>query len=181
MISLSEVEPLQVASAALAGRRAWLFASVALLVGVQAAQAAKMKVEVVGVTDGDTLVVLDGAKIQHKVRLAGIDAPEKRQAFGTRAQQALSAAVLRRMVVLDWHKKDRYGRLVAKVLIEDRDVGLALVKVGLAWHYKEYEREQAPADRAQYAAAESEARNSRAGLWSDFNAVPPWHFRSGRH
>ena len=158
-------------------RRVWLLVGVSLLVGAQAALGAKMEVKVVGVTDGDTLVVLDGDKVQHKVRLAGIDAPEKGQAFGTRAQQALAAAVYRKTVVLDWHKRDRYGRLVAKVLLADRDVGLDLVAIGFAWHYKAYEQEQTPADRARYAAAESEARKSSAGLWSEPNPVPPWAFR----
>jgi endonuclease YncB( thermonuclease family) len=161
-------------------RRASLLVGVSLLFCVQAALAARMEAEVVGVTDGDTLVVLDGDKVQHKVRLAGIDAPEKRQAFGARAQQALSVAVFRRTVVLDWHKKDRYGRLVAKVLLADRDVGLQLVAAGFAWHYKAYEQEQSSADRTRYAAAEVEARRTSAGLWSVPNPMPPWDFRAAR-
>lgn len=180
MTPLGGSAPQRPATLELSARRGWLLFGVLLLVGVKAAVAAKVEVVVVGVTDGDTLVVLDSGQVQHKVRLAGIDAPEKRQAFGARARQALAAAVFRRTVVLDWHKRDRYGRLVAKVLLADRDVGLELVATGLAWHYKSYEREQVPADRARYAAAELEARRKSAGLWSDPNPVPPWDFRAKR-
>lgn len=179
-MSVSEVEALWPARVALAGRWAWLLISVSLLVGVQAAVAARMEVEVVGVTDGDTLVVLNSNKAQHRVRLAGIDAPEKRQAFGTRAQEALASAVFRRSVVLEWHKKDRYGRLVGKVTLADRDVGLELLAAGLGWHYKAYEHEQGPADKTRYAAAEAQARRARRGLWSQPNPVPPWEFRASR-
>lgn len=161
---------------ALSGLSGLLIGAV-LLCGLNLALAAKMVVVVVGVTDGDTLVVLDEDKVQHKVRLAGIDAPEKKQAFGSRAQQALASAVHRRTVVLDWHKKDRYGRLVAKVLLDDRDVGLDLVTAGLAWHYKAYEQEQVPADRVGYAEGERVARQRRTGLWLDTAPVAPWDFR----
>ncbi len=108
---------------AAAACRVWLLVGASLLFAVPAALAARMEVEVVSVTDGDTLVVLEGGKVQHRVRLAGIDAPEKHQAFGARAHQALASAVFRRPVMLDWHKKDRYGRLVAKVTVADRDIG----------------------------------------------------------
>lgn len=150
------------------------------LVCVQATLAAAMDVVVIGVTDGDTLVVLDGDKVQHKVRLAGIDAPDKRQAFGTRAQQAIVAAVFRRAVVVDWHKRDRYGRVVGKVLLEDRDVGLELVAAGLAWQQKAYEQEQLPCDRDTYSAAETLSKQRATGLWSAVSPVPPWEFRRSR-
>lgn len=160
--------------------RAWLFGGLLLIACSDAAIAARMKVQVVGVTDGDTIVVLDSDKVQHKVRLAGIDAPERRQAFGTRSHQALASAVFRKTVVLDWNKKDRYGRLVAKVLLSDRDVGLELVAAGLAWHFKAYQREQDPADRTRYSNAERDARSANVGLWSDPRPIPPWVFRANR-
>jgi endonuclease YncB( thermonuclease family) len=174
---LGQCRPQRAASVVLPGRRACLLVGVSLVVGVESGLAASMEAKVVGVTDGDTLEVLDGRKTQHKVRLAGIDAPERRQAFGARAHQTLAAAVFSQRVVLDWHKKDRYGRLVAKVMLAGRDVGLGLVSLGLAWHYKAYEQEQTPADRARYAAAELEARRSSVGLWSMRNPTPPWDFR----
>lgn len=133
--------------------------------------------EVVALSDGDTVTVLDSAKTQNKVRLAGIDAPEKRQAFGERAKQNLAAMVFRKQVTVEWHKTDRYGRIVGKVLVERTDTGLAQLRAGMGWHYEQYAREQTPDDRAAYAAAEEVARESHVGLWSQREPVPPWDFR----
>lgn len=135
--------------------------------------------EAVGVADGDTITVLDAERVQHRVRLAGIDAPEKNQPFGTRARQALATAVFRKQVTVEWHKRDRYERLVGKVLVNGRDVGLDMLEAGLAWHYKTYEREQSTQDRAAYAGAETHARQARLGLWVDASPVAPWEFRRG--
>jgi len=132
---------------------------------------------VVGIADGDTLTLLDAERVQHKIRLAGVDAPEKRQAFGDRSKQSLAALVFRKHVVVEWNKHDRYGRVIGRVLIGDEDVCLAQVRVGMAWHYKAYEREQSPADRERYAQAELEARASKRGLWRDPAPTPPWVFR----
>jgi len=132
---------------------------------------------VVGIADGDTLTLLDAERVQHKIRLAGVDAPEKRQAFGDRSKQSLAALVFRKQVVVEWNKHDRYGRVIGRVLIGDEDVCLAQVRVGMAWHYKAYEREQSPADRERYAQAELEARASKRGLWRDPAPTPPWVFR----
>lgn len=133
--------------------------------------------EVVALSDGDTVTVLDKAKTQHKVRLAGIDAPENRQAFGERSRQSLAAMVFRKQVTVDWHKTDRYGRVVGRVLVNNVDVGLEQVRAGLAWHYKAYAQEQEPTDRAAYGIAEENARAGRIGLWLDGAPVPPWEYR----
>jgi endonuclease YncB( thermonuclease family) len=101
---------------------------------------------VVGVADGDTLTVLDSQRNQHKIRLAGIDAPEKRQDFGLRSKQSLSDLVYRREVTVETNKTDRYGREVGKVLLNGRDVNLEQIRRGLAWHYVAYAREQAVDD-----------------------------------
>lgn len=161
-------------------RGAWMLLGVLLVVGCKAALAARIEAEVVGVTDGDTLIVLDEEKVQHRVRLAGIDAPEKSQPFGSRAQQVLAKAVYRKTVVVDWHKRDRYGRIVGKVLVDNRDACLDLVATGFAWHYKAYEGEQTPEDRHRYATAELAARQQRLGLWADVAPTPPWEFRKQR-
>ena len=163
-----------------------LFALVA-----SAASAQDILCRVVGVTDGDTVTVLDAAKAQHKVRLAGIDAPEKAQPFGERSKENLSRLVFGRDVRVDWRKTDRYGRLVGTVWVvspdmpcrdkpdspKTLDAGLAQLTVGLAWHYKKYAHEQEPQQRGQYAFAEEEARAKRVGLWKDANPVPPWAWR----
>lgn len=132
---------------------------------------------VVGVTDGDTVTVLDAAKTENKIRVAGIDAPEKAMPWGQKSKQALSDRVYGRDVRVDWSKRDRYGRIVGKVIVDGKDAGLALVGEGLAWHYKKYENEQPLADRLEYARLENEARSMRRGLWSDPAPVPPWEWR----
>jgi endonuclease YncB( thermonuclease family) len=135
---------------------------------------------VVGVSDGDTITVLDDARAQRKVRLAGIDAPEKRQAFGNRSKQSLSDCAFGRRAHVEGEKTDRYGRLVGKVVVEGVDCNLRQVEAGLAWHYKQYQREQSPEDRLAYAQAEERARERRAGLWRDEDPQAPWNFRRVR-
>jgi endonuclease YncB( thermonuclease family) len=169
--------------------------SLCLLIAATCARADILAGRVVGVSDGDTITVLDNAKIQHKIRLAAIDAPEKGQAFGERAKENLSRLVFGRDVRVDWRKTDRYGRLVGTVWVAPPDVscgrkadcpktldaGLAQLTLGLAWHFKRYANEQKLQQREQYAFAEEEARAERAGLWGDVNPVPPWEWRKTRH
>ena len=113
--------------------------------------------KVVKITDGDTLVVLDAENTQHKIRLSGIDAPESNQPFGKRSKEALSALVAGHRIEVDWHKHDRYGRIVGKVIAQGKDVNLAQVRTGMAWWYRKYADEQSRADQGLYAAAESKA------------------------
>lgn len=135
---------------------------------------------VVRVADGDTITVLDQGHTQHKVRLAGIDAPEKKQPFGQASRRHLAILVADRTVTIETTKRDRYRREVGKVLVDGRDVNLGQVEAGLAWHYKQYAHEQSVADRQAYAAAEEAARQARRGLWSDVYPVPPWEYRYRR-
>lgn len=134
---------------------------------------------VVGVTDGDTITVLDKSNVQHKVRLSGIDAPEKAQAYGQRSKQSLSAAVFSKQVSVESSKRDRRGREIGKITVDGQDANLSQIRQGMAWHYKAYEKEQSPADRSAYAQAETEARIHRSGLWIDTNPIAPWDFRHG--
>lgn len=133
---------------------------------------------VVRVADGDTITVLDSSNTQHRIRLEGIDAPESHQAFGTQSKKSLSNMVFGKDVTVVYQKTDQYGRLVGKIVIDGTDVNLEQVKAGMAWHYKEYQREQAAADRELYATAEDEARADRRGLWQDANPVEPSAFRN---
>lgn len=152
-----------------------------LLLAVGQAVGDTIRATVVGIADGDTVTVLDSAKRQHKIRLMGIDAPEKAQAFGNRSKQSLSTLAYGQTVSVEWSKTDRYGRLVGKLLsTKGTDINLEQVKRGMAWHYKDYQREQPPEDRASYAAAEEEARESRRGLWAAPNPIAPWQFRRAR-
>ena len=140
-------------------------------------QADTLMGRVVSVADGDTITVLDDTNTQHKIRLTGIDAPEKRQAFGNVSRQSLADMVAGQSVAVEWVKADRYGRKLGKVLLAGLDCNLVQVKRGLAWHYKQYQREQSPTDQQSYAAAEIEARAAKLGLWRDADPMPPWEFR----
>lgn len=141
------------------------------------AQAETLLGKVIHVQDGDSITVLDETHTQHKIRLSGIDAPERRQAFGNVSKESLAEQVAGQSVAVEWDKVDRYGRKVGKVLLAGMDSNLVQIKRGLAWHYKQYEREQSPADRQSYAEAEVEARAAKLGLWRDAAPLPPWHFR----
>jgi endonuclease YncB( thermonuclease family) len=106
----------------------------------------------------------------------GIDAPEKAQAFGQKSNQSLSDLVFNKEVSVTWFKKDRYGRTVGQVYVDDIDVCLEQIKRGLAWHYKQYEREQSLEDRTRYADAEKQARIDKEGLWFDEQPTEPSKF-----
>ncbi len=135
---------------------------------------------VVGVADGDTITVLDADKLQHKIRLTGIDAPEKKQPFGNRSKQNLSDMVFNKTVTVETIKRDRYGRELGKVLAGGKDINLEQVRTGMAWHYKAYERTQSGTDRQAYADAENEAKAAKRGLWADSEPTPPWDFRHNK-
>lgn len=132
---------------------------------------------VVRIADGDTITVLDSSDTQHRIRLEGIDAPESHQAFGTQSKKNLSEMVFGKDVTVVYQKTDQYGRLVGKILLDGKDINLEQVKAGMAWHYKEYQREQALEDRELYAKAEDEAHAARRGLWQDPEPVEPSEFR----
>jgi endonuclease YncB( thermonuclease family) len=133
--------------------------------------------KVVGITDGDTITVVDADKTEHKVRLMGIDAPEKTQDFGAASKQALSKYIYQREVTVEYKKLDKYKRKVGKVILDKQDICLAMIELGMAWHYKDYEKEQSKTDRDLYSQAELKARESRVGLWQDSNAIEPSAFR----
>lgn len=128
---------------------------------------------VVGVADGDTLTVLAG-EVQHKIRLAEIDAPERRQAFGERSKQSLAALCFGQHAEVLQGKTDRYGRTVARVRCNGLDASLHQVQQGLAWAYTAYLTDPG------IASAERLARESGLGLWGDADPVAPWAFRKTR-
>jgi len=131
--------------------------------------------KVVKIADGDTITVLDHYKVQHRIRLTGIDAPERKQAFGSRSRQSLAKLVFSKTVTVKTNKRDRYGRVLGKVLINGIDVNKEQVRRGMAWHG--YIRDQTSADRITYADIEKNARKERRGLWVDPNPLPPWKWR----
>lgn len=151
-----------------------------LLLATCAVHAETVIGRLVGVADGDTLTVLDADYVQHKIRLAGIDAPEKKQPFGNRSKQSLSDLAFDKMVTVETTKRDRYGRQIGKVLVNGRDVNLIQVEQGMAWFYREYQREQSRNDRKLYESAEDAAKAQRRGLWLDPEPVAPWDFRKNK-
>jgi endonuclease YncB( thermonuclease family) len=167
-----------------------LGAVAAMLVAVSA-WADILEGRVVRVTDGDTIVVLDKSNQQHKIRLAGIDAPESKQPYGQASRKHLAELVAGKSVAVEWAKHDKYGRIVGKVMVaspdacpdarpecpKTLDACLAQITSGLAWHFKRYQSEQSEEDRHRYAYAEEEARAKRAGLWREANPIPPWEWR----
>ena len=130
------------------------------------------------VVDGDTIKVLTQAGQEKEIRLEGIDAPEKRQAFGSESTTHLSNLVFEKTVNLVCTALDEYQRLVCKVLLPSgEDVDLDQIKAGMAWHYKQFQRQQSATDRTEYGAAEDAARRARIGLWADSHPVQPQDFR----
>jgi endonuclease YncB( thermonuclease family) len=133
--------------------------------------------KVVSVADGDTITVLDVNKTQFKIRLQGIDAPEKAQAFGEKSKQSLYDMVHGKTVQVSFTKNDKYGRIVGKVFLDTQDICHQQIKSGLAWHYKKYQDEQPLEDRDAYSASELTAKSQKLGLWSEPLPIPPWDFR----
>ena len=133
---------------------------------------------VVGISDGDTITVLDKIRKEHKVRLMGIDAPEKSQAFGSEAKQTLSNYIYKKEVTVEYKKYDKYKRIVGKVTLDGQDICLKMIADGMAWHYKEYEKEQSKTDRDFYREAEASARSGMIGLWHQADAIKPSEFRN---
>ena len=143
-------------------------------------QAATIEGRVVGVADGDTITIVDNTNTQYKIRLAGIDAPEKMQPFGNVSKKSLSDMVYGKQVAVDYNKQDRYGRTVGKVIVDGVDANLEQVKRGLAWFYKKYQNEQPLQDRLDYLHAQEAAEVSKVGLWAEQTPTPPWDFRKSK-
>lgn len=133
--------------------------------------------KVVRVLDGDTVEVLDIETNAHRIRLAGIDAPETGQDFGTKAKRRLIELAAGKVVEVAFNKRDKYERIVGKLIADQQDVNLAMVRSGSAWWYRKYADEQSEVDQVLYEAAEGQARAERVGLWRDQNPMPPWEWR----
>jgi len=128
--------------------------------------------KVVAVLDGDTLDVLEGGRAV-RVRLYGVDCPEKSQAFGQKAKQFTSGLAFGKTVKVEVHDTDRYGRAVGEVFLGERSLNRELVFAGLAWWYQRY-----AADDAELERLEAEARAAKRGLWADKAPTAPWFFRA---
>ena len=127
--------------------------------------------KVVGVVDGDTIDVLDGSKKQHRIRFDGIDAPERGQPFSQRAKSTLSDLVFGKTVKVETEGADKYDRTIGRIHVDGKDVGLAMLEAGMAWHYTKYDQSK------KYADGEKAAKDACRGLWSDPHHIPPWEWR----
>jgi endonuclease YncB( thermonuclease family) len=129
-------------------------------------------VKVVGITDGDTFTGLTNKNEQIKYRIYGIDAPERKQAYGTKSKEHLSELIFGKTVGIKVESTDRWGRLIVWVFTPDRkDVGAEMLKAGMAWHFKRYDNSEL------YDKLENEAKMKRIGLWADGKSVAPWEYR----
>jgi endonuclease YncB( thermonuclease family) len=153
--------------------RSWSLLLTALLAVAPLAGASEVVGRVVSIQDGDTLTILVSRK-QIRVRLTEIDAPERRQPFGTRSRQSLSEICGGRQAQVDDRGKDRYGRTLGQVTCAGVDANTEQVRRGMAWVFERY----APKDSSLYA-VEAEARAAKRGLWQDARRVPPWEWRKG--
>ena len=135
---------------------------------------------VVGVADGDTVTILDSRNQQYRIRLLGIDAPEKGQPYGKVAKQVLSDRIINREVDVLVNGVDRYHRTLGKILLNGEDQNLRLIRDGLAWHYVQYSKTQFPGDPKVYSSAERVARDQQLGLWRESSPTPPWEWRKAR-
>lgn len=138
-----------------------------------------VEAKVVKVSDGDTITLLRD-RTQIKIRLLGIDAPEKSQPFGEVCRKTLAELVAGKTVRVDIAARDRYGRAIGKVLVGDRDANLAQIEAGCAWHYKQYSRNQTARDRELYSDQELKARREKRGLWRDPRPQAPWEYRKSQ-
>jgi len=127
--------------------------------------------KVTRIADGDTFTMVFENGFDVRVRLNGIDSPEKKQAFSKRAKQTLSDLIYNKEVKVYYESKDRYGRVLGDIYIDDLNINQEMVRRGMAWHFIRYSDDEA------LAALEKEARKNRIGLWAEAEPVAPWVYR----
>lgn len=137
-----------------------LFSSEATLIG-----------KVVKVADGDTITILNAKSEQIRIRLSGIDCPEKSQAYGQKAKEFTAKLCAGKQVKVIFQSKDRYGRVLGIVIVDGINVNKELLRSGYAWHYKYFDKTK------EYAELEAKARRKKIGLWQENNPIAPWEFR----
>ncbi len=129
--------------------------------------------KVIKVADGDTLTLLTDSNKKIRIRLAGIDAPERKQPFGNSAKEILAKLVFQKKILIETQTKDRYRRTVGIVFLDNQNVNNELVRQGMAWVYKKY------TDNETLYKLEDKAKTRRIGLWADETPIAPWDWRRG--
>lgn len=127
--------------------------------------------KVIKISDGDTITVLNG-KEQTKVRLYGIDAPEKKQDYGQKSRKFLASLIAGQVVEVDPKGKDRYKRTLGIIHYKDQDINAQMILNGYAWAYVKYSK--------IYVDQERLAREKKLGLWQSSDPTPPWEWRKLR-
>ena len=138
------------------------------------AQTEIIRGKVIKIADGDTLTLLTDSNKKIKIRLAGIDTPERKQSFGDTAKNALAKLVFHKKILIETQTKDRYGRTIGVVFLNNKNVNNELVRQGMAWVYKKY------TDNKILYELEAQAKTRRIGLWADANPIAPWDWRRGK-
>lgn len=161
-----------------------LHLAIAMSLAAWGAAAETIEGRVIGVADGDTITLLlvsGTTKTPRKIRISGIDAPEKAQAFGAVAKNVMSQLAYGSDATAECRTVDRYGRSICLVRVKGIDVGLRMIELGLAWHYKHYANTQPREESASYAMLENVSKAAKRGLWRDLDTaappVPPWDWR----
>lgn len=151
-----------------------LTATVLLALVMASPCVAQLQGKVVKIADGDTFTMLTADNKQIKIRLHGIDCPEKAQPFGTKAKQFASDLIFGKQITAQIKDTDRYGRIIAIVSVGSRIVNEELLAAGFAWQYTRYDKTE------RYRQLEWSARNKRLGLWRDDAPIPPWEWRKSQ-
>lgn len=141
-----------------------------LLICTTPSFASTLTCNVIKISDGDTVRCLDKNNTQHRIRFAGIDAPESKQAFGQKSKQALAGMIFRQSVQIDIKGTDRYGREIGTVYLNGQDINRQMVEIGYAWSYRRYPQKD-------YNEVEKVARKQKLGLWKDAHPIYPEDYR----
>lgn len=153
------------------------FLSSFILLCAACANADELTGRVIDVASGDNITIVDSSNTEFKVRLSGIDAPEKQQPFGVESKKSLSDLIYGKEVTVNWIKRDYHKRVVGKVLLKKVDINLEQVKRGMAWVFKHFIDDPYSQDQSDYVDAQEEAEDRHIGLWSQSDPIPPWEFR----
>jgi endonuclease YncB( thermonuclease family) len=170
-------------------RRALLLLCGASLLGRMASTPARQSEQgplegmALDVQDGDSFDFRSDGGVRLKIRVSGIDAPERQQPFADASRRHLGTLLRGRRLRIEPVKRDVYDRLVARVIVMDgvppeRDAGLAQLEAGLAWYFKRYRADLPQGEAPRYWQAEAAARKGREGLWQDAGAEAPLDFRA---
>jgi micrococcal nuclease len=131
----------------------------------------KLSGKVIGIVDGDTFdLLVNNSKI--RIRLNGIDCPERKQPFYQQSKNALATMIFGKQVVVNSKARDRYKRVLGDVYVGNESVNEQMVGTGYAWHFKKYSNDQ------RLASLENKARQKRIGLWAHPDPVEPWNYRN---